>query len=400
MDTTTALSMYLEFLRHNGNSDNVTQMYFKRVRTFLEYRPEALHADKEDLRQIIDAYIDELPVNTGLQVTSTAVRYFWNAMFGERYFTRRKLADFPTNEAIEDEANAFKEYLRRLGRLSESTILPRVRVVKLFLLCEYGKGQFNREQVTADVVRRHISETQPFLTASSKAGFSSNIRSYAQFLEAQGCTDNARAILHLPLRGPTPHKKLPRCISDEDFAALVREADVSKERGLRDKAMLLLMGNLGLRSCDVAVLTLDDIDWEDGIIHVRDSKSMTDRALPIDSETGSAIEAYVLNDRQNDAETRSLFLPDGNEVPDASMSFGQVRRRIRRLALKAGLKDYCGAHSLRRAAATNMVNNGVPMKAIADVLGHESIATTFGYLRVNIANLSEAKSSWPEGGLL
>ena len=82
------------------------------------------------------------------------------------------------------------------------------------------------------------------------------------------------------------------------------------------------------------------------------------------------------------------------------MTFGQIGRRVRHIAEKAGLAKYCGTHSLRRAVATNMANNGVPIKAIADILGHELITTTMGYTKISIANLKQACSTWPEGGLL
>ncbi len=399
MDNGEALLHYREFLQCNNHSENVVNMYFKRVRTFLEVHPEAIVVDKERLRKIIDGYIDSLPVNTGLGVTATAVRYFWTSLFGVKYFKRTQLIDFPRDQSIEEEAVAFEDYLRSLGRLKDNTILPRVRMVKLFLYCQYSNKGFKRESVNADDVRRHISETMSYTSASTKSGFSSNIRSYATFLETEGYENNAKAILKLPLRGPAPNLRLPKCISDEDFAVLLEVAEGHEGRGLRDKAILLLMGNLGLRSCDVVSLTLDDVDWQGGIIHVCNSKSMTDRAIPLDSETGSAIEAYVLHGRSKDS-SRSIFLPAGNEAAGNKLTFKQLGRRIRHLAEKAGLTDYCGTHSLRRAAATNMINNSVSIKAIADVLGHESIATTMGYLRVNIANLKQACSPWPEGGRL
>jgi site-specific recombinase XerD len=400
MDSDKALVRYEKFLKHNGNSEKVIQMYYKRVRTFLGVHPEVLGANKEDMRQIIDDYIADLPVNTGLGVTATAVRYFWNSMFGERYFKRMQLKDFPYDQEIEDEAADFMDYLKDLGNLKENTTVPRVRMVKLFLYCQYSKDGFSRDKVCADDVRRHISETMSYVTASTKSGFSSNIRSYAKFLESKGHGGNAKAILRLPLRGPSPNLRLPKCISDEDFTLLLDSTEDYGVRGQRDKAILLLMGNLGLRSCDVSSLTLDDVDWARGVLHVRDSKSLSDRAIPLDSDTGSALETYVLGARQKGDGIRSLFLPGGNEVIGNKLTYRQIGHRIRHLAEKAGLSNYCGTHSLRRAVASNMTNNGVPIKTIADILGHELATTTMGYIRVNIASLRRAIGPWPEGGRL
>jgi len=395
-----ALSRYREFLKNNGNSESVINLYYKRVRTFLARRPEALAAGEEELRHIIDKYIDSMPASTGLGVTAAAVRHLWASLFDERYFKRMKLSDFPHNQTIEEEGAVFENYLRNLGRLQEDTIKTRARKVRLFLHCQYGTKGFSRDTVDADAVCRHISETMSDYASYTKAGFATSIRSYASFLESQGHSDNAKKILRLSLRSAMPHSRLPECISDGDFSALLEEACGCPERRSRDRAILLLMGNLGLRTCDVASLTLDDIDWQRGVIHVRNSKSITDRTIPLDTETGKAIEEYVLDTRPKDAGTRSLFLPSGNETPGKEIGSDQIRHRIRHLSTKAGLASYCGAHSLRRAVASNMTNNGVSIKVIADVLGHERISTTMGYLRINIARLKQACCLWPEGGRL
>jgi site-specific recombinase XerD len=401
MNNEEALTHYKDFLKHNGNSENVIQLYYKRVRTFLTFRPEALTADVISLRNIIDDYITTLPMNTGLGTTATAVRYYWSSVFGSRYFKRMQLKDFPKNTQIEKEISEFSEYLCSFGRLKENTITPRIRMVKLFLYCQYGETGFDRALVTADVVRRHVSETMSYTTPSTKAGFSVCIRSYARFLETKGYSGNMKAILRIPLRGSALKSSLPKCMSDEDYSVLLDVASSEGSRSERDRAIILLMGNLGLRNCDVASLTLDDVDWKNGVLHVRNSKSITDRVIPLDSETGSALEAYVTVTRSCiKTNTRVLFLPAGKEVPGEAMSYQQIRQRVKHLAAKAGLTNYCGTHSLRRAVATNMTNNNVPIKTIADILGHESVSTTMGYLRVNIASLRQVCNTWPEGGTL
>ena len=179
----------------------------------------------------------------------------------------------------------------------------------------------------------------------------------------------------------------------EDYAAVRESIDASTARGKRDLAMLLLMGNLGLRQSDVALLDLDDVDWANGVLRVRDSKSISDRSIPLDEETGYALQDYVMQGRPR-ATSRSLFLPCGNEAPGERMGFGQVGGAIELAAQKAGVMLH-GTHSLRRAVASAMVNGGIPIKFVADVLGHESVKTTMGYLRVDVEQLRKAASPWP-----
>ena len=145
----------------------------------------------------------------------------------------------------------------------------------------------------------------------------------------------------------------------------------------------------------MALLELDDVDWANGVLHIRHSKSISDRSIPLDEETGEALEHYVLNGRPNDTGSRSLFLPEGLEEKGPQLTYRQVGGAISLLSEKAGVRN-AGTHSFRRAVATNMVNNGVPIKPIADLLGHEDIATTMGYLRVDIGSLRKVASPWPE----
>jgi len=389
------LEAFRVFIEANGNSPNVCAMYFKRVRTFLGKHPEATAANEKALRGIVDEYVESLPVTSGIGVTATAVRYYWTMRFGKPYFRRFDPRDYPANQSIEQECLEFEAHLVSSGRLSSVTVRQRVRKVRQYLYTMFGALDFERGMVDLASAMAYISEGIAHTSASTKRGFCTEIRAYASFLCANGHVETAGPITKIALKGPEPADYLPKCISEEDFDALVNSVDSRTPRGKRDLAMLLLMGNLGLRRSDVALLVLEDVDWANGILRIRNSKSISDRSIPLDMETGAALEDYVVRARPKGTGSRSLFLPDGLEAKGAQMTFQQVGGAIRLLSEKAGVKD-AGTHPLRRAVATNMVNNGVPVKPVADILGHESLATTMGYLRVNVESLRKAASPWPK----
>ncbi|MEG2934507.1 MAG: tyrosine-type recombinase/integrase [Gordonibacter sp.] len=389
------LDAFRTFIEANGNSPNVCAMYFKRVRTFLGKHSEAMTADEQVLREIVDEYIESLPVTSGIGVTATAVRYYWTMRFGKPYFRRFDPRSYPVNQSIERECLEFEAQLMSSGRLSPVTVRQRATKVKQYLYTMFGSAEFERGMVNLASAMVYISEKIAHTSASTKRGFCTEIRAYASFLCANGHEDTAGPITKVALKGPEPMDSLPKCINEEDFEALTTSVDPESARGKRDLAMLLLMGNLGLRRSDVALLALDDVDWANGILRIRHSKSVSDRSIPLDSETGSALEDYVVNARPMGTGSRSLFLPDGLEAKGPRMTFEQVGGAIGLLSEKAGVRD-SGTHPLRRAVATNMVNNGVPIKPIADILGHETLATTMGYLRVNVESLRKAAAPWPK----
>lgn len=389
------LDAFRTFIEANGNSPNVCAMYFKRVRTFLGKHSEAMTADEQVLREIVDEYIESLPVTSGIGVTATAVRYYWTMRFGKPYFRRFDPRSYPVNQSIERECLEFEVQLMSSGRLSPVTVRQRATKVKQYLYTMFGSAEFERGMVNLASAMVYISEKIAHTSASTKRGFCTEIRAYASFLCANGHEDTAGPITKVALKGPEPMDSLPKCINEEDFEALTTSVDPESARGKRDLAMLLLMGNLGLRRSDVALLALDDVDWANGILCIRHSKSVSDRSIPLDSETGSSLEDYVVNARPMGTGSRSLFLPDGLEAKGPRMTFEQVGGAIGLLSEKAGVRD-SGTHPLRRAVATNMVNNGVPIKPIADILGHETLATTMGYLRVNVESLRKAAAPWPK----
>ncbi|MEG0621255.1 MAG: hypothetical protein RR477_09040, partial [Raoultibacter sp.] len=105
------LDAFRTFIEANGNSPNVCAMYFKRVRTFLGKHSEAMTADEQVLREIVDEYIESLPVTSGIGVTATAVRYYWTMRFGKPYFRRFDPRSYPVNQSIERECLEFEAQL-------------------------------------------------------------------------------------------------------------------------------------------------------------------------------------------------------------------------------------------------------------------------------------------------
>lgn len=395
MDAKEALQLYEDFIFRNGNSENVRKMYRRRVEVFLNARPGALEADDQRLRAICEEYVAGLPVNSATEVAATAVRYFWAMVTGRPYFDHLTLSAFEKDDLIEREASEFEAWMRCELGLEDSTIANRLRTVRQMLYSTFEPGTFDRRSVSVDTVRRHIAERAGKVAPTTAGRIVADIRSYASFLVAKG-VDPARQIALLPLKAPSRARNVGPIMSDGDFERILAEAEGDGERKLRDRAILLLMGNLGLRASDVARLSVDDVDWSRGLLHVRESKSVSDRTVPIDGETGSALEAYVVGARGPRPGTRALFLPAGREAGDTSVTSAQVVRAVKLLAEKAGVSGYHGAHSIRRAVATGMVAGGASVKVVADVLGHESVRTTMRYLRADMASLSQACSPWPE----
>lgn len=219
-----------------------------------------------------------------------------------------------------------------------------------------------------------------------------HLRSFLRFLAAR---DLAPIGLDAHIDTPRVYRdeRLPRALPWDMVLTLLRAIDRSTLMGRRDYAMLLLVATYGLRCCEVVSLELDDISWHDSQLHVTRSKVHSSLILPLTTEVGAAILAYLRGGRPSLAH-REIFLrvraPDGPLKPTAVTEVfqGWVRR--------SGLPiPFRGPHCLRHSLAIYLLRRGTPLETIGDLLGHRSAESTCVYLRLHVEDLREVALDLP-----
>ena len=163
--------------------------------------------------------------------------------------------------------------------------------------------------------------------------------------------------------------------------------------GARDRAVILLLARLGLRASEVAELTFDDIDWNNGRIVVC-GKGRRREWLPLPQQIGDAIIGYLRRGRpplQVPQVFTSVLAPHRPMTRFAVTHV--VRSALRRAGVKAPLS---GAHLLRHSAATAMLRKGATLAGVAAVLRHRSPRTTAHYAKIDFGLLGEIAQPWPE----
>jgi len=156
-------------------------------------------------------------------------------------------------------------------------------------------------------------------------------------------------------------------------------------------AVLLMLLRLGLRAGEVAALSLDDVDWRSGEIVVRGKGNHADR-LPLPTDVGAAIAAYLRRGRPTTAQGRSVF------VRAKAPREGVTAQAVTMIVFDAGQRAGLGkihSHRLRHTAATAMVRAGSSLTEVGQVLGHRSVHTTAIYAKVDRDALSVVARPWP-----
>jgi integrase len=196
----------------------------------------------------------------------------------------------------------------------------------------------------------------------------------------------------LPTVAQYRYAPLPRNLSEERVRDLWDACCGTQPRHLRYRAILSLSLGLGLRIGEVANLRLEDIDWKNGDIRIKDTKTHRDRILPLPEDVGEALVAHL---KATPPRTTRVFEPRRPPFTDERRHH-HVENSMRYLFALAGITDR-GPHSLRHTAATEMVSKGASFKDVADVLGHKSVTTTLIYAKLDLKALMQVALQWPGG---
>ncbi len=306
-------------------------------------------------------------------------------------------ADNSTNSPTSPADELLVEYdhfLHEVAGLAEATRRYRRQYVRSFLkeIPGWGAGDWARLQ-PQDVVAffnrfaRHLQPGSIQVAASS-------LRSFLRFLRTTGRCDR-------DLTGAIPSvphwsmSSLPRFLTPIQVRIFLRQFDRRTAKGRRNYAMALCLVELGLRASEVAGLCLTDIDWRAGTLRIASSKNPRDRELPLPQNIGRAIADYLRRSRPTTT-SRHLFVRLRNRNHQA-ISTILVRSVMRRALVKVpGFEQFGGCHVLRHTTATRLFQRGVPLKIVADLLGHQSIDTTQIYTKVDVPTLTNVALPWPE----
>ena len=282
---------------------------------------------------------------------------------------------------------SFERYLLGERALAQGTVHGYVMHARWFLdglANEDALVRLSAGEVTGAVVRKADSG----VSVAAAQYFVSGLRAFLRFCFLEGPVAADLSPAALLVRGRR-RSSLPKAISRADAKALLAACDRRSLIGRRDYAVIITLLRLGLRRGELALLTLDDIDWHAGELVVR-GKGREDR-LPLPADVGAAIAGYLRRGRPA-SDRREMFLCA--RAPYAPIASGTVASTVRRACRRAGIPEV-GSHRLRHTAACEMVSAGVPIVRIGQVLRHQSLQTTAIYARVDVEQLRQLAAPWP-----
>lgn len=289
-------------------------------------------------------------------------------------------------------AQEYEQYLFEMRNLAKATILNYVPFVLRFLKYYFGDKSVELSRLCARDIVKFVQYQAPLLHRKCAKLMTCALRSFLTYGRYRGqiMLDLAAAV---PVVPNWSMSSIPRAISPEHVEQLLASIDQSTTVGCRDYAILLLLARLGLRSCEVVSLELDDIDWNAGTLTVL-GKSNRRNEFPLPLEVGSAIAAY-LHDGRPQSNNRRVFLRTKAPIR-GFLGSNAISSIVRHSLKRAGINaPTCGAHQFRHGLATEMLRQGASLGEIGDVLGHSHPQTTMIYTKVDLEALRTLALPWP-----
>jgi integrase/recombinase XerD len=283
----------------------------------------------------------------------------------------------------------FKNYLQLERSLSANSIDAYLRDVEKFVqFLELQEIDVNPEKVEQNQIEDFLQWVSEIgLNARSQARILSGLKAFYKYMLMEDIIDIAPTEL---LESPKIGRKLPEVLSIEEINDIIGAVDLSKDEGERNKAMLETLYSCGLRVSELINLKLSNLLLDEGFIRVI-GKGDKERITPIGSVAIKHINIYIESKRNHmsniDAASEDvLFLNRRGKQLTRVMIFTIIKE----LAKTAGITKTVSPHTFRHSFATHLVEGGADLRAVQEMLGHESITTTEIYTHLDREYLRQA----------
>ena len=296
----------------------------------------------------------------------------------------------------------YENYLKIEKSLSSNTVDAYIRDINKM------DGFFNSEDSKKKINSINHEDFQNYLThlnelkinARSQSRVISSMRSFFKYLMIEKIIDNNPSEL---LENPKTGKKLPEFLTIDEIDLMVSQIDRSKSDGERNIAILEVLYGCGLRVTELIDLKISEIYWKEGFIRII-GKGNKERLVPLGKIASKHLKIYLneirVHQKIDNQFVDHVFINKNGKKLSRVMIF----KIIKKLTEKAGIQKNVSPHTLRHSFATHLVEGGADLRAVQEMLGHQSITTTEiythldkNYLKQNILDyhpLEKSKMGW------
>lgn len=283
--------------------------------------------------------------------------------------------------------SGFKSYLRLERSLSANTIEAYLRDVdKLEQFFQNNSDKKDLKNISTEDLKKFIEWVNELgMLATTQARVLSGLKAFFQYLVLENIIDSDPSAL---LESPKIIRKLPDTLNIVEINSMIDAIDLSKSEGMRNKAMLEILYGCGLRVSELTGLKISNLYLDIDFIKIL-GKGNKERLVPIGSDAVKYLQIFIDEIRVH------IKIKPGNEDFVFLNNRGNPLSRvmvfliIKDLAQKVGIKKNISPHTFRHSFATHLIEGGADLRAVQEMLGHESITTTEIYTHLDRDYLRE-----------
>lgn len=285
----------------------------------------------------------------------------------------------------ESRLREYSLYLKIERGMSPNTVAAYVSDVRGFFDWMISRGgSFSLPDIDSSDISGYLADRYHDLSKRSQARALSSLTSYFDYLEIEKTVQrNPCDLVDAPKLGVY----LPAVLSIEEVERIIDSVNADSAAGCRDRAILEFLYGCGMRVSELCNMRISDVFAGDGFVRII-GKGNKERLVPVGETALDALEAYL-------AVRVEPSLPQYEDIAFLNLKGSPLSRvsvfnMIKRQALLAGVDKSISPHTFRHSFATHLVENGVDLRMVQEMLGHESILTTEIYTHIDTATWQEA----------
>jgi integrase/recombinase XerD len=281
----------------------------------------------------------------------------------------------------ETEIEGFRGYLKTERGLSDNSIHAYVTdLTKLVIFLKEKGLNIGPEKVVLAHLKEMMQDiTNKGISPRTQARVISGIKSFYKYLLIEEKVEKDPTAL---LEAPKVGRKLPEILTVEEIDTIINTIDTKRSEGQRNKAILETLYSCGLRVSELIDLKISNLFFESGFVKI-EGKGSKERLVPISTKAIKEINLYLSEYRRNlkifPAHEDILFLNRRGKKLSRVMIFTIIKN----LTKKVGLNKNISPHTFRHSFATHLIDGGANLRAVQEMLGHESIITTEIYTHLD-----------------
>jgi len=387
------IERYVQWLADQGYADRNVYRRVPILRQFGDFAQQNGAKSFEDLNAWVEPFVSQWVKEHGNHYKEVPRWIEHSARTPVEQMLQLILPDFKgkgrsrrVNDPFHEQVPDFFSFLRQERGLTEKSLLHYGHYLRLFETYLERIGLTDLADLTPAILSAFLINEGQSLSKSSVTGLCSSLRVFLRYLHREGMIkQDLRGVIESPRRYHL--SAVPRSISWQEVKCMFEAVDRRTAMGKRDYAILLLLVTYGLRSCEVAGLKLDDIDWGRERLLVSERKAGHHTAYPLSIVVGEAIVNYLKHARPDTSDRHVFF---SIMAPRAPMTPNSVSQCASRYLHKAGVKvGRPGSHTLRHTCVQRLVDAEFSFKTIGDYVGHASPSSTQVYTKISVEALRE-----------